>query len=55
MAHEVLASDVEINFSLGQKQTVLLMCGLRGQFPWEQLPVIGFLDDLQSHIRNEIN
>ena len=27
-----VSSDVEINFSLGQKQTVLLMCGLRGQF-----------------------
>ena len=26
-----LSSDVEINFSLGQKQTVLLMCGWRGQ------------------------
>ena len=26
-----VSSDVEINFSLGQKQTVLLMCGLRGQ------------------------
>ena len=26
-----VSSDMEINFSLGQKQTVLLMCGLRGQ------------------------
>ena len=26
-----VSSDVEINFSLGQKQTVLLMCDLRGQ------------------------
>ena len=28
----VFGPDVEINFSLGQKQTVLLMCGLQGQF-----------------------
>ena len=27
-----VSSDVEINFSLGQKQTVLLMCWWRGQF-----------------------
>ena len=27
-----MSSNVEINFSLGQEQTVLLLCGWRGQF-----------------------
>ena len=30
-----VSSDVEINFSLGQRQTVLLMCCWRGQLSRE--------------------
>ena len=41
-----VSSDVEINFSLGQKQTVLLMCGLRGQL--NQMNKYPFIVDQHS-------
>ena len=45
-----VSSDVEINFSLGQKQTVLLMCGLRGQlFPFGRFRSKGLIGNRKRH------
>ena len=47
-----VSSDVEINFSLGQKQTVLLMCGLRGQlFPFGRCILLFCRNKLSRAVR----
>ena len=47
-----VSSDVEINFSLGQKQTVMLMCGLRGQlFPFGRFRSKGLIGSRTRHIQ----